>query len=515
MRAMRKTIFTLLSGLLIATGLFAQKSEGEFLSLREKYTFGADGSVVYKYHKELKVNTLYSIHNIYGETFIVYNPEFQTLSIDGCHTVQADETLIPLPPNALNEVLPSAAADAPAYNHLKEMVVTHTGLEPGAVITLDYTITTRPGFPGAGDVYRKFNEVSPIKDYTLVVEVPAGKELTVSQSLGAKVSKSADGTVYTFKASGIPARLFEMNAPEDDVPYIYASVSPGEGAASLFNLPKENMSSLASSVCEGKTSDADKMEAISRWIAGNLDICALPLRQAGKVRKPSEVVASAYGTFEEKAALMLSLASAAGVKAEPVAVFAPGCPPNLNTVLGAMWVKAAGKYYSAAGGFTREEKDLQGRMQMLTPSGPVAVPEASADVNIEEEVVLDPKRATQAEDYLVYAIPSAREGFDSWRLRSLNSIRTYPFEIPSKLNEKVTYRITTPEGTIVSKPFEKTITGPAGTVKVSLTVDGNKAVYTREAKFGKTIIPVKEYASFREQANLLKDEAFRTIVVKK
>ena len=75
---MRKTIFTLLSGIMIATGLFAQKSEGEFLVLREKYSFGPDGSVVYKQHKELKVNTFYSIHNLYGETFIVYNPEFQT-----------------------------------------------------------------------------------------------------------------------------------------------------------------------------------------------------------------------------------------------------------------------------------------------------------------------------------------------------------------------------------------------------------------------------------------------------
>ena len=130
---MRKTIFTLLSGIMIATGLFAQKTEGEFIALREKYSFGADGSVVYKQHKELKVNTFYSIHNLYGETFIIYNPEFQTLTVDACHTTQVDGTVIPLPPNALNEVLPSAAADAPAYNHLKEMVVTHTGLEPGAV----------------------------------------------------------------------------------------------------------------------------------------------------------------------------------------------------------------------------------------------------------------------------------------------------------------------------------------------------------------------------------------------
>ena len=311
---MRKTIFTLLSGIMIATGLFAQKSDGEFLVLREKYTIGADGSVVYKQHKELKVNT--SIHNLYGETFIVYNPQFQTLTIDGCHTVQADETVIPLPPNALNEVLPSSAADAPAYNHMKEMVITHTGLEPGAIISLDYTITTKPGFPGSGDIFRRFNDVSPVKDYTLTVEVPASKELTVKENMGAKISRA--GNVYTIKASGIPGRIAEPFTPADDAPYIYASTAPGEGAASIFKcLPKEDMSALAAKICEGKTSDKEKMDAISMWMTQNLALCSLPFIQAGQVRKPSEVVETAYGTFEEKAALMLSLASAVGIDAIP------------------------------------------------------------------------------------------------------------------------------------------------------------------------------------------------------
>ena len=98
---------------------------------------------------------------------------------------------------------------------------------------------------------------------------------------------------------------------------------------------------------------------------------------------------------------------------------------------------------------------------------------------------------------------------------SLNSSRNHPFEIPSTLDEKVTYRITAPEGTIVSEPFVKTLSSPAGTVRVSLTVTGNKAVYTREAIFNKTIIPVKEYAFFRSLVKLLKDDAYRRIVVKK
>lgn len=514
---MKKTIITLISGLVIATGLFAQKTEGEFIALREEYTLGADGSVVYKQHKELKINTLFALNNLYGETFIVYNPEFQTLIVDACHTVQADGTVIPLPPNALNEVLPSAAADAPAYNHLKEMVVTHTGIEPGAVIFLDYTITTKPGFPGAGDIFRKFDEVSPVKNYSLTVNVPAGEKLIVSQNIGSKVSVSPDGTVYKLTASGIPGRVNEMFTPADDVPYVYASLLAGQGAGSLFTLiPNENLSNLASEICKGKTDEKEKMDAIFAWMTENLGISALPLRYAGKIRPSSEVISSAYGTFEERAALMLNLAKAAGIDAELVAQFAPTYPVNLQTLSGAMWLKACGKLYSTAGGFSRDADSINGRYQTLTSNNKLEEFQPKPEtVSIDEEIVLDGKNATQAGDYLVCTIPAARKGFDSWGIRNLNSFRTYPFEIPSQLDEKVTYRITAKEGTIVTEPFEKTLSGPAGTVKVKLTVDGNTAVYTREAKFTKEIIPVKEYASFRAQANLLKDDAYRRIVVKK
>ena len=180
-----------------------------------------------------------------------------------------------------------------------------------------------------------------------------------------------------------------------------------------------------------------------------------------------------------------------------------------------MWIKACGRFYSPAGPFSRDESELVGRLQVLSPDGPVPVPAANATVDINEEITLDPQKANDAGNYLIFSIPNAMKGFDTWGIRSLNSSRHYPFELPSTLDEKVTYRITATEGTIVSEPFVKTLSGPAGTVKVSLTVDGNKAVYTREAKFNKTIIPVKEYSSFRTLVNLLKDDAYRTVVVKK
>ena len=76
-----------------------------------------------------------SMNSTYGESFIVYNPDFQTLKIHSSYTRQKDGTIVKTPDNAFVEVLPRFAADAPAYNQLKEMVVVHTGLELGATIT--------------------------------------------------------------------------------------------------------------------------------------------------------------------------------------------------------------------------------------------------------------------------------------------------------------------------------------------------------------------------------------------
>lgn len=117
-------------------------SEAEFGKLSKAYTLHADGSQEMRVQKELTLFTHAAMNRVYGESFIIYNPEFQTLKIHDSYTRQKDGTIVKTPENALLEVLPSVAADAPAYNGLKEMVVVHTGLELGATI-----IWTTPSLP--------------------------------------------------------------------------------------------------------------------------------------------------------------------------------------------------------------------------------------------------------------------------------------------------------------------------------------------------------------------------------
>ena len=118
-----------------------------------------------------KLSKTYTLHaamnRVYGESFIIYNPEFQTLKIHDSYTRQKDGTIVKTPENAFVEVLPSAAADAPAYNSLKEMVIVHTGLELGATIYLDYSVVTRPGYLPELGVCEQVEELSSIREYVV------------------------------------------------------------------------------------------------------------------------------------------------------------------------------------------------------------------------------------------------------------------------------------------------------------------------------------------------------------
>ena len=121
----------LLLSLLAMTVTSFAASEAEYGKVSKAWTLHADGSQEYRSSMELTLFTHTAMNSTYGESFIVYNPDFQTLKIHSSYTRQKDGTIVKTPDNAFVEVLPRFAADAPAYNQLKEMVVVHTGLVLG------------------------------------------------------------------------------------------------------------------------------------------------------------------------------------------------------------------------------------------------------------------------------------------------------------------------------------------------------------------------------------------------
>lgn len=330
----------ILGMLLLAVLPVKAESEAEFRKLSKTYTLRADGSQELRVQKELTLFTHAVMNGLYGETFIVYDPEFQELTIHESYTRQKDGTVIKTPSNALVEVLPSSAANAPAYNHLKEMVVVHTGLELGATIYLDYSIVSKAGYLPELDVCCPVKELSPVKEFIFRLNVPAGKSVryellnasakpVIAQGNGMKsfiwTLKDVAPRPYAYPSGRGNLGLVQAVA-SGMMPVFVASTWPGYTEAVKY-LQKQ-FAVGNTSVVEGKVAELTQglegnpqamRNAIANYMAGlyQLGHCNVSLQDAGyRLRPASEVITSAYGTQAELVNLDVTLQRAAGLEAE-------------------------------------------------------------------------------------------------------------------------------------------------------------------------------------------------------
>ena len=387
--------------------------EAEFKKLAKSWTLNTDGSQEFHYNMELTIYSYLAMRSLYGESFIQYNPEYQTLKINSSFTKQKDGTIVKTPDNAFVEVLPRSAADAPAYNHLKEMVVVHTGLELGATIYLDYTITSKAGYMPALDIFEPIQQASPIKEYSLSVTVPVDKDLSYSLAnpqVMAKMNVEEGMRTISWSLKNVkPASLAPMQRIESgDMQYL---------ACSTFKTNKEAMNylfgqfdrpgsmplvSLAETLTEGKNTDTEKLQAIHNFIVNDFAHSRLSLNETGyRIRPAEDVIRSAYGTDAELINLLYGLLSAAKIETKVCAAY-PVKDPQECSILKAVRLfiqaKADGQTYLLTSGSSKMSeigwtadycniRDLKtGEEVDLTPCSP--------DLSYEVTMKLSDKEAT-------------------------------------------------------------------------------------------------------------------------
>lgn len=342
--------------------------EAEFKKLIKSWTLNTDGSQEFHYNMELTIYSYLAMRSLYGESFIQYNPEYQTLKINSSFTKQKDGTIVKTPDNAFVEVLPRSAADAPAYNHLKEMVVVHTGLELGATIYLDYTITTKAGYLPGLDIFEPIQQASPIKEYSLSVTVPIDKDLSYSLAnpqVMAKVNVEEGMRTISWKLKNVkPASLAPMQRIESgDMQYLACSTFETNKEAmnylfGQFDRPESMpLISLAETLTEGKNTDTEKLQAIHSFIVNDFAHSRLSLSETGYHIRPAEdVIRSAYGTDAELINLLYGLLSAAKIETKVCAAY-PVKDPQECSILKAVRLfiqaKADGQTYLLTSGSSK------------------------------------------------------------------------------------------------------------------------------------------------------------------
>jgi hypothetical protein len=304
--------------ILVALGFFtcysviAQevKSDAVYLEQTKEYTLNKDGSCTYHYSHKLLINTYFAFHNLYGEDFIVYDPAFQKLKINRSVTTMADGKQVASPDNALNELLPGFAANVPAWNRLREMVVTHTALERGATIDFDYLLTTAKGYTPAVMGNEQLMMNSPVKKLTFILHIPSGATFNYEQfNIPAKpvVVKQGGKTTYTWTLNDLPAALREDFRPREQqnrprIVYVASTkaMDAFAGFASQEAFKCESTADIkeaAASTVKGIDKPLLKALKLQEKVANELNTWQVPLQYSGyKLRNAAATWQSNGGT---------------------------------------------------------------------------------------------------------------------------------------------------------------------------------------------------------------------------
>ncbi|MDD2563079.1 MAG: DUF3857 domain-containing protein [Salinivirgaceae bacterium] len=219
-----KIIYLMILGLfLFGCSENVENNDGEYLKIKKEYTFNEDGSYTLTHTHKLLYGSYFAFHRLFGETFIAYDPNYQTLTFEKSETTMADGKRIIVPENAFNVVLPRWASRSGAYNHMHEMVVTHTGLEIGAIVDLSYTIESKNSPLDYTQIYEPLQYSIPVDELEIIFNVPTSIAFTTMETDVKPLieeKRAAKRYKYTFKN----INSTEKNNPSTDsfIPHLVA-----------------------------------------------------------------------------------------------------------------------------------------------------------------------------------------------------------------------------------------------------------------------------------------------------
>ncbi len=483
-----KKIF-IIAALLSIIGLptsMCSAQDAVYKLLRYEWTLNADGSSDYHYRHEVQIlrNRALTAYADKGETFVVYNPDLEQLTINEVYTIQKNGTRIDMPQNAFIYQLPSECADCGRFNHVRELAMVHTGMELGCTIVVDYTI------------HRKYNLLH--ESIPLQRECPVEKlEVVVNNNTDVNVKTDIDGQQYlpkfdrnslvavqegsrqwttTLSLNDMPQAPREPYMPADIVPTlrIYNSVpeyTPAfdqEGFSGARNVMGQVMN----------TRGKENIVRARDYVVDNIHLNDIHPSHFGYRHATAEQVwNTGCGMAVDKAVLLAAIlndegyrAAVAGSDADEVAVWIDTLEYRLS-----VRDKSPMSLYGKA----RDEV-------------------RTLNVNGTFDAVLD----TLEDGFFSFPIPFLiiQGERDPWiRASQLPLVRTTPLQASAcDVKSNVTYILPKGVKMVGGKISQKLAFDGLGSVEFTVKQSGNKLRIVRNLKVEKSLIPVEDYANYRQ-----------------
>jgi len=323
---MKKAIIPVFIFVAVVTCVYSMHDfNARYLEVNVTYTLKTDGTQIYDYFHRVK---LLNSTRGFGESFIKYNPEFQKLEVIGSVTTMADGRKIKTPENGYNEVLPREAKRFASFSNLREMVISHTGIERGAEIELRYRIITKKGFIPYFTGKEFLTKRVPVDKYTLAIKLPENEELRYKIfNCSVKPEKKVENGIinYFFRRENIAAYRQNSYVENYDRPHIIFSnlKSSRKLFPDIFD-NEDTFKKLEDTISKIKKEDISGVELlkiIKREIIDTLENCFVDLKLSGfRTRSVKNIIKSGYATSYEKVLILKKLFGRFGFKNRLVSV---------------------------------------------------------------------------------------------------------------------------------------------------------------------------------------------------
>ena len=311
--------------------------DAEYQLIRRTYTVNNDGSLDIRFRKEIKLirNRAFTAYADKGETFILYNPAIDELTINESYTIRPDGSRVQTPPNAFVDQLPSQCQNCGRYNGIRERAVIHTGLEYNCIVILDYTIH-RKQFNIWQEQFQ-LTQDCPVKLYEVIVDVNDSLCGTQRATMNATVTKEgktdkikeiSDGHTYHFKATNLEQTMVFDYTPDPLTLYPHIKVELRDPQSNSLRptansqKPKANAKIPEAEYLIAELHDNDKevwASNIRKWVLDNVHLVDIPSSLINQnYASPSEVFLSNCGTPEERESLISALLNQAGIAPSPI-----------------------------------------------------------------------------------------------------------------------------------------------------------------------------------------------------
>lgn len=476
-----KKIFILAVATLLGSAVCAQQPDAVYKLLRQEWTVNADGTSDYHYRHEVQIlrNRALVAYADKGETFVVYNPDLEELTVNEVYTLQKDGTRVEMPQNAFVYQLPSQCADCGRFNHLRELAMVHTGMELGCTIVVDYTIHRRYSLLNQTiDLVRE----CPVERLEVSVKVPGTQELNV---------KLADPEVFVFKpmveqtdsslsvkAINVPQSYADSYLPAKEL--LYPTLHFYNGVPEFAPAFDRQGLSMAKDVAY-KLIDSQNarknIAAIQNYVIDNIHLNDIEPAKLGYVHSTAaEVWQTGCGTATDKAVLLAAMLNEVGYSARVIGDAYDEVGVMIDTLEYRLGVRHKGPVVLYG-----EAKD---EVKTITLDGT-------------HDATLD----TLGDGFFRFRMP-AIPGTPAVKASNLSVVRSAPLQSSAcDINSDVTYLL--PKGVkLVGGTDRRLSFEGVGSVQVTVKQSGKKLRVIRKLKLEQSVVPVSDYSNYRQLLTL-------------